>query len=236
MTHVRRLLLDLAALVAVAGASLVAVAAAADPVPETGATGLLTLDADPYPAQNLTIRRGERLLWPVTADLDAPTTGDLSVRIVSAQPLAENPDGLRFELASCDVPWDLPAAPGGSATCAGGAGVVEIADAAFATTDAGEVFPLGDIVPGEPRYLLVTLALPRSTPGAVAAQPAELSFGFVARARTVPQPRSAESPVLAATGGAVPPLFLGPALLAAGVLLGGATLARLRHPDLPEAS
>lgn len=122
MTHVRRLLLALAALVAVAGASLVAVAAAAAPVPETGATGLLTLDADPYPAQNLTIRRGERVLWPVTADLDAPTTGDLSVRIVSAQPLAENPDGLRFELASCDVPWDLPAVPGGSATCAGGAG------------------------------------------------------------------------------------------------------------------
>ena len=223
----RRLLLAPAVLVAAAGASLVAVAAAASPVPETGTSGLLTLDADPYPAQNISIRRGERVLWPVTADLDAPSAGDLSVRIVSAQPLAENPDALRFELASCDVPWDLPTVPGGPATCPGGTGVVEIADAAFATTDAGEVFPLGDIVPGEPRYLLVTLALPLSTPGAVAAQPAELSFGFVAQARALPQPRTSGVTGLAATGG-VPPLFLGPALLGAGVLLGGATIARLR--------
>lgn len=227
MTHLRRLLLLPAIVLVAAGASLVAVAAAAAPVPETGESGLLTLDADPYPAQDITIQRGQRVLWPVTADLDAPTTGDLSVRVVSAQPLAESPDALRFELASCDVPWELPTLPGGTATCAGGAGVVAIADAAFATTDAGEVFPLGDIVPGEPRYLLVTLALPLSTPGAVAAQPAELSFGFTAQA---PESTAAPAVGLARTGSA-PAVYLGPALLAAGVLLGGVAVARGRVSD-----
>jgi hypothetical protein len=146
------------------------------------------------------------------------------VRVVSAEPLAESPDGLRFELTSCDEPWLLPALPDGAATCDGGAGVVEIADAAFATTDAAHDFALGRIEPGEPRYFLVTLALPLSTPGAVAGQPAELSFGFLASA---PQPASVPATRLAATGGG----FLGPVLLGAGLLVGGLTLARARATE-----
>ena len=154
MKTVRGILLALSALLMAAGASLVAVAASAAPVPENGTNGLLTLDADPYPAQNITIARGDRVLWPVTAELDSATTGQLSVRVISEQPLAEDADALRFELASCDQAWALPVMPTDPATCAGGAGTVVISEAAFASTDADEVWSLGAIAPGIPRYFL----------------------------------------------------------------------------------
>jgi hypothetical protein len=210
----RALLLALSALLMAAGASLVAVAASAAPVPENGMNGLLTLDADPYPAQNITIARGERVLWPVTAELESPTTGDLNVRVTSDEPLAKDADALRFQLATCDEAWVLPASTTDPATCAGGTGTVVISEAAFALTDSDEVWSLGAIAPGIPRYFLVTLSLPLSTPGSVADQPGQVSFGFTARDRSQPA-------LLAATGGA----FAGPALLALGLLLGGATVA-----------
>jgi len=209
----RGILLALSALLMAAGASLVAVAASAAPVPENGMNGLLTLDADPYPAQNITIARGERVLWPVTAELNSPTTGELDVRVTSEEPLAEDAAALRFELASCNEAWVLPATTADPATCAGGAGTVVISEAAFASTDADEVWSLGAIAPGIPRYFLVTLSLPLSTPGAVADEPGQVSFGFTARDRSQPS-------LLAATGGT----YAGPALLALGLLLGGATV------------
>jgi hypothetical protein len=223
MTLLVRAAVALAALVVAAGASLVAVAAVAAPVPETGSGGLLTLDADPYPAQNMTIARGDRLLWPVTADLDAPTAGELTVRVTARQPLAEDAAALRFELASCPEAWVLPPSPVGSATCDGGAGQVEIPEASFATTDSARSWSLGEIVPGEPRYFLVTLSLPLSTPGALADEPAEVSFGFAAAHEETAPTRPAASR-LAETGGR----YLGPALLGLGLLLGGFALARLR--------
>jgi len=217
-----RAVLALAALVIAAGASLVAVAASAAPVPENGHGGLLTLDADPYPAQNIAIARGERLLWPVTAELDAPSAGELTVRVTASQPLAEDADALRFELASCPEAWVLPSSMSDPATCAGGGGTVVIPEAPFATTDASRTWSLGDIVPGEPRYFLVTLSLPLSTPGAIADEPAAVGFGFVAGAG---DPRPTDSSRLAETGG----MYLGPALLGIGLLLGGFALARLRR-------
>lgn len=225
MSILLRALLALAALVTAAGASLVAVAAVASPVPESGSSGLLTLDADPYPAQNMTIARGDRLLWPLTADLDAPTAGELTVQVAATQPLAEDAAALRFELASCPEAWVLAA---GTASCSGGAGTVEIPEAPFATTDETRSWSLGDIVPGEPRFFLVTLSLPLSTPGALADEPAEVAFGFAAAgASTVTGGGSAGGGVsgLAQTGGT----YLGPALLGLGLLGGGMALARLRR-------
>lgn len=221
MSIVRRLLVAVAALVAAAGASVTAVAASASPVPESGEAGLLTLHADPYPAHDLEIARGEHLLWPVTAELDAPTSGRLDVRIVSAEPLAKDEAGLRFTLASCREEWRLPAVDGEPATCAGGPGDVIIHDSAFATTDEGEVWSLGPIAPGIPRFFLVTLALPLSTPGSLATESAHVSFGFTAHDRT------AETR-LALTGAG----YAGPALLGAGILGGGLVVASARQAAL----
>lgn len=224
MRTLLRALVAVAALLVAAGASLVGVAAAAAPVPETGAGGLLTLEADPYPAHDLTIARGERLLWPVTADLDAPTAGELTVRVTATQPLAEDASALRFELASCPEAWVLPPSGSGAATCAGGVGEVEIPEAPFATTDTSHVWALGEIVPGEPRFFLVTLSLPLSTPGTLADEPAEVGFGFSAWDAGSAAVRSTPS-FLADTGGR----YLGPALLASGLIGGGFAVARLRR-------
>lgn len=222
MTVLGRAVVAVAALLVAAGAALTGVAATAAPVPETGVNGLLSLDADPYPAQDFVIARGERVLWPVTATLDAPTTGDLTLRITSGQPLAESAEGLRLALASCDEPWALTGGSPPTATCDGGPGVVEIAEAALAATDATDVVPLGRIAPGVPRHFLVTLSLPLSTPGALAAEPAEVSLGFAAG--------DAESPGrLAETGGGI----LGPVLLGIGLLLGGGAVGRARRTREP---
>ena len=207
-----------AVLLIAAGAVLVSTAAGAAPVPQTGSSGLLTLDADPYPAQNLTIAPGERVLWTVTAELDAPTPGDLTVRVTSEEPLTQDADALRFELASCPEAWVLPADDADPATCAGGPGTVEITEAAFALTDADETFALGPIAPDAPRYFLVTLSLPPSTHGSIAGESGRIAFGFFAADR-------ARDARLAATGGEL----LGPAFLGAGLLLGGFTLARARR-------
>lgn len=209
--------LALAALLVAAGAGLVGVTAAAAPVPQTGSDGLLALHADPYPAQNLAIAPGERLLWPVTAEIDAPTTGDLSVSVTSWDPLAEDAAALRFELASCEEEWQLPGNDTDPAVCPRGESV-EITEEAFAAIDDTEVWALGDIAPGIPRYFLVTLSLPLSTPGALADQPGSVSFGFFA----ADQARGSR---LAETGAS----YAGPVLLAAGMLLGGLVLARGRR-------
>jgi hypothetical protein len=229
MTILVRVLLVLSAVVVVVGASLVAVAASAAPVPESGSNGLLTLDADPYPAQNMTIARGDRLLWPVTVDLDAPSAGELTVRVVATQPLAEDAAALRFELASCEETWVLPSTPAGAATCAGGVGDVVIPEAPFATTDSARTWSLGDIVPDVPRYFLVTLSLPLSTPGALADEPAEVSFGFEAADAALSSGGSGSGSRLAETGG----MHLGPALLGLGLVTGGMALARLRRIGVP---
>jgi hypothetical protein len=217
-----RAALAVAGVAVVAGALSVATAAGAAPVPEGGRSGFLRLDADPYPADNLSIARGERLLWPVTAELEAPSAGELSVRVESAEPLAESADGLRFRLVACAEPWTLPADPDGIATC-GSAEEVIVADEAFATTTTEQLWELGAILPGVPRYFLITLSLPLSTPGAIAAEPAELAFGFTAR--ELPGPST-----VAATGATA----AGPLLVAAGLLLGGMVLVRVRSGEVPE--
>lgn len=209
----------LSAVATAAGASLVAVAAFAAPVPETGNPGLLSLHATPYPAQGIQISPGQRLYWPITAELDAPTTGELSVRVVSADPLAA---ALRFRFASCPEPWQVGSLDG-PATCAAGESVV-IADAVFAETDADTVWQLGDIRPDQPRHFLVSLTLPSGTDPQLAQESATVSFGFTARDDS----GGGAGGGLADTGRGV----LGPLLLGGGLLAGGLALARLRRGEV----
>lgn len=207
----------LAALLIGTGGALVASAAGAAPVPETGDPGMLWLEADPYPADSLEIAPGERILWPVTANLTAPTSGELSLEVAAAEPLATDVDGLRLELLECDVAWQLPSDPAAAGACAGTASTV-IADGPVALADAGQRWQLGLIAPGVPRYFLATLSLPGAVPGPLANEPAEIGFGF--RAGDDSRPTA-----LAETGASV----AGPLLLASGVLLAGVTARGIRR-------
>lgn len=199
------------------GGALVASAAGAAPVPETGDTGMLWLEADPYPADTLEIAPGERIHWPVTANLSAPSSGALSLEVAAAEPLATDVDGLRLELLECDVAWQVPSDPAADGVCLGTTTTV-IADGPVALADAGQRWQLGLIAPGVPRYFLATLALPSATPGPLADEPAEIGFGFRAGDDTRPT-------ALAETGASI----VGPLLLAGGVLLAGVTAQGLRR-------
>jgi hypothetical protein len=217
MTALAAVRFTLAALLIGAGGVFVASAAGAAPVPETGDNGMLWLEADPYPADSLEIAPGERILWPVTANLTAPTSGELSLEVAAAEPLATDVDGLRLEFLECDVAWVVPSDPAADGVCAGTATTI-IADGPFALADAGQRWQLGLIAPGVPRYFLATLSLPSATPGPLADEPAEIGFGF--RAGDATQPTA-----LAETGASI----AGPLLLAGGALLAGATAHRARR-------
>lgn len=206
-----------AALLIAGGGVLVASAAGAAPVPETGDAGMLWLEADPYPADSLAIAPGERILWPVTANLTAPTSGDLSLEVSTADPLATDVDGLTLELTECGVEWQLPVDPLADGVCLDGSADTIIAEAPVALADAGQRWDLGLIAPGVPRYFLATLSLPSATAGALATESAEIGFGF--RAGDGTQPAG-----LAETGASI----VGPVLLASGVLLAGATARSMR--------
>jgi hypothetical protein len=207
----------LAAALIAGGGVLVASSAGAAPVPETGDAGMLWLEADPYPADSLEIAPGERILWPVTAHLDAPTSGGLTLEVSAAAPLATDVDGLVLELAECGVAWQLPVDPAAEGICPSGDATTVIAEGPVALADAGQRWTLGLIAPGVPRYFLATLALPATTPGALATESAEIGFGFRAGDDTQPT-------ALAETGTTI----VGPLLLAGGVLLAGVT-ARSRR-------
>lgn len=207
----------LAALLFSGGATLVATSAGAAPVPETGDSGMLWLEADPYPAESIEIAPGERVLWPVTANLDAPTSGDLTLEVSAADPLATDDDGLVLELVECSVAWHVPADPMAAGVCSDASETTIIHETPFSHAATGLRWDLGLIAPGVPRYFLATLSLPSSVPGALASESAEIGFGFRAGdARDVGG--------LAETGASI----IGPALLAAGVLLAGVTARALR--------
>jgi hypothetical protein len=207
----------LAALLFGAGGALVASAAGAAPVPETGDNGMLWLEADPYPADSLEITPGDRILWPVTANLTAPTSGELSLEVAAAEPLATDVEGLRLELRECDVAWQIPSDPTADGVCVG-SGTTVIADGPVALADAGQRWQLGLIAPGVPRYFLATLSLPSAIPGPLADEPAEIGFGFRAGDDT-------EAAALAETGASI----AGPLLLAGGTLLAGVTAHSMRR-------
>lgn len=217
MTALAVVRLALAALFMAAGGALVASSAGAAPVPETGDAGMLWLEADPYPADSLEIAPGERILWPVTANLSAPTSGELSLEVSAADPLATDVEGLVLELTECDVAWQLPADPLADGICLSGSAATVIPAGPLALADAGQRWDLGLIAPGVPRYFLATLSLPSVTPGSLATESAEIGLGF--RAGDGTQPAG-----LAQTGASI----IGPLLLAGGVLLAGATVRTLR--------
>ena len=209
-----------AALVAV-GALGVATAAAADPVPENGQPGLLSLNADPYPMQDPNMAPGDRIRWPITADMSAPDAAELTLAIQTSGLLASDPGGLRMSLQSCAVAWIVPADPSVDASCAAGEQTV-LAMTPTASLDPSTVWHLGTIADNGARYFLVTLWLSPSADGALLSASGRVALGFTAAGET--QSVSTDGPGLATTGADA----VGLILLAGGLLLGGIVLASVR--------
>jgi hypothetical protein len=204
----------------VTGLVLVAAAstAAADPI--TG--GILQLDATPGVLADSSMAPGDTIYWPITADLNASTAGQLSLQIESSDALATNVGGLRVALASCPVAWTIPADPTIAPTCQGGVGTVVVPTTAFADISSSTVWNLGTIDAVSTTPMIATISLPGAVPSSLQGASASIDFGFTALGDTVHA--SPTDPVLGATG--VDPT--GPLLLAIGLLIAGITLARAR--------
>jgi hypothetical protein len=212
-----------AALVAT-GAVLVASASSASAAPVSG--GVLQLVATPGVLADSSMAPGDTIYWPITADLDASTSGELSLQIESSDALATDAGGLRLALASCPVAWDIPVDPTVAPTCQGGAGTVLVPDTAFANISPTRVWNLGNISAVSATPMMATISLPGAVPARLQGASAIVDFGFTALGDTEhASPSDPATPVLGETG--VDPT--GPLLLAIGLLVAGLTLARVRR-------
>jgi hypothetical protein len=205
------------------GAILVASAGPASAAPISG--GVLQLVATPGVLSDQTMAPGDTIYWPIDANLNATTTGELTLQITSSDLLATNPGGLRLALASCPVAWDMSHTPAQPPTCNSGVGTTVIPDSAFANISASHVWDLGTVGAVSSTPMMATISLPGAVPSVLQGASASINFGFTALGDTAnASPSDPPVHVLGLTG--VDPT--GPALLAAGLLLAGFTLARVR--------
>ncbi len=213
-----------AGLMVAAGGILVATAANAEVVATTG-NGILSLDAAPAILADDTMSPGDRIYWPITANLNAASAGHLTLKITSSDALATDTGGLRLAVASCPVPWTPSGDPTVSPSCTGGLAVTVVADTPLANVHASKIWNLGTMPRVSARNYLATISLPSSVPARLQGASGDLQFSFTALGDTVnAKPSDPGGQTLAFTG--LDPL--GPALLAAGLLLAGFTLARVR--------
>ncbi len=211
-----------AALVAV-GLVLVASASSASADPFSG--GVLQLVATPGVLADRSMAPGDTIYWPITANLDASTPGKLSLQIDSSDALATNAGGLRLALASCPVAWTIPADPAVAPTCQGGPGTVLVPVTPFADISSTTAWPLGTMAAVSSMPMMATISLPGAVPAMLQGASGSVDFGFTALGDTEhASPSDPSGRVLGETG--VDPT--GPLLLAAGLLVAGITLARLR--------
>jgi hypothetical protein len=202
------------------GATLVATASSASADVITSG-GVLSLDATPGTLADGTMAPGDTLYWPISANLDASTSGELSLQIRSSGALATSASGLRLSLFSCPDAWSNDAIP----TCDGGAGHLLIADTAFKSIDASKRWELGTMAAVSQMPMMATISLPPAVPTSLQDSSATMNFGFTALGDTEnATPSDPRVPVLGFTG--IDPT--GPLLLGFGLLLAGATLGRLR--------
>lgn len=216
-----------------AGALLAVGQPARADIVDDGASGLLTIDANPRTI-DIELDAGESGDWLLTPRLDADSSSPLDFRVISAGVLAEHPGGLRMSVEECATPW-VPGAVGSGATCAGSVTLL-FASTAFATIDPAEVFDLGELPTGSQRYLRVVLELPETAPDELQGAHASLALGFAVEGDSVivdneppPTGSGAAADNIAQTGAALAiPFGLAVVLGGTGVVL--RALAR-RHPE-----
>lgn len=213
-----------AAVLVATGAVLVASSApaSADIISNGGA---LSLDATPGALADNSMAPGDTVYWPISANLDASTPGQLTLTILSNDPLATSAGGLEVALASCPDAWTIPSDPTVAPTCDGGAGHTLIPTTPFADISSSTVWNLGQMSAVSSMPMIATISLPEDVPLSLQGTSGNLNFGFTALGDTEnASPSDPAKPPLATTG--IDPT--GPILLGAGLLLAGITLGRLR--------
>lgn len=207
---------------ALASGGLLAVAGAAGAAEPGDTPGDLVVDVGDSVMMHRAMEPGDERHWTLTTVLQHAPSADLRLRVESEGLLAASEDGLRLALDRCEAPWRFE--DPGSPTCPPGASPV-VAPTALSRIDPAAVLDLGTIAGGTGPYFLATVALPDLAPSELQAADAVVGFGFTAGADDAVAilPLSPSGP-LAATGASLG----GPLLLAAGILLAGFTLLRVR--------
>lgn len=128
--------------------------------------GDLEVDAVPVAPQFLDLSPGDRRYWPLEANLEGAESGSFALRVHGAGALIEHPrHGLTISVESCsggyagEDPEVRPRCSGTAATVLPETPLREISSAPTAASSV-HVWPLPDILRGQPRHLLVTLGLP----------------------------------------------------------------------------
>lgn len=194
-------------------------------IPET-TPGLLSLWTDSYPLQYHDLDPGEAAFIRLNVALDDTDRGDLTLEVRKDGDLATVPGGLRVTVERCAVGWT--AVPSGvtdegAPACAAGRSALLTAGSSNDFAADSPRWSLGEIQDERTVYLLVTLALPSSTPAAsVDGLSARFGFGLFAQGRAVASPINSDE--LALTGVDV----LALALVAVGAIGAGTILGRSR--------
>ncbi len=209
-----------AAALLVAGGLAVAGSASAAPVPQTG-NGHLVLTADPFPLGTHDMAPGGAVRWQISAEMDEVGTADLFLSVSGHGVMAQDPTGMTLDVEWCPVAWSVPSDVTIPATCPGGGSMTKLATAAIGSIPGGNL-RLGTLARGVPSHLLVTAALPLAAGSRFVNDRGDVTLSFQAAGDT--ESVSIGSGHLASTGS----MIAGPALLAAGLLLSGALLARIR--------
>jgi hypothetical protein len=204
-------------------------AIAAIQVPEQN-PGLLSIWTDSYPLEYQDMDPGESAYVRLNIDLDDTDRGDLELEVRKDGDLATMAGGLEVMVERCDVDWaNVPSGVTSSPapTCASGRTTLLWADS---NDDYGATSPrwaLGEITDTETVFLLVSLALPSSTPAAATLdRDASFGFGLFAEGTSVVAPITPTR--LALTGLDV----LSLALIAIGAIGAGVIATRSRRSEV----
>lgn len=200
-------------------------AIAAIQVPESN-PGLLSLWTDSYPLEYHDMDPGESAYVRLNVQLDDTDRGELTLEVRKDGDLATVAGGLELTVERCDVGWTaVPSGvtSAGAPVCASGRTALLAAGAGDDFTVASPTWDLGEIASSSTVYMLVTLALPSSTPAAdVSGLSANFGFGLFAEGRAIAAPITPAA--LAFTG--VDALAL--LLVAVGAIGAGAVVSRSR--------
>ncbi|EYT51858.1 hypothetical protein H490_0114850 [Leucobacter sp. UCD-THU] len=225
------LLIAVFAAVACAGAALTATRASAvfHELAETGRPGYLKLALHSGTPLWAELEPGDSMRWLVEASLHGSDSGTLAVELQAGGDLVSD-SGMTAEVETCSVAFDITASPVG---CEGSRATVLPPTPLAQIPQQGHRRDLADVSSGTPRQVLVTLAIPATTPAAgIEGRSARIGLGVHASGDApatgllpLGTPRSPRA--LAATGSDV--LALG--LLSVGLVgVGAAAALRRRAP------
>ncbi|WP_083360701.1 hypothetical protein [Arthrobacter alpinus] len=205
----------LAVAASTAGGVYGATAASAEilvPVPETGASGMLSLSSSVYPLTFPALDPGDVFSFQIGVGLSGANKGTASLQIAATGSLAQA-GGYTMQIQECASLWDGTSGINQDLGCASGATTV-IPAQPIAGVDQAIKLPLSDLTAKPSKYLLVKLQRPATATALPLDSTLNLGIGVFGFGD---DPAAVDEEHLATTGSRIQPfLWAGGVLLVAG--------------------